>query len=330
MSSGVQPEPPENSPVQRAGHPHSPFVAGGKSFDARAISVDKVQFQYLEGGNPNGVPVVLVHGFPDAPIAWQGVVEELDRSTFRFVLHYLRGFGKTIVSQPEYVGGQAAALAHDLLAFTGALALERFHLVGHDWGARAAYAASLLAPRRLLTLTTLASPYLSWNGGLAPPAQVHGFWYQFYFQVDAAKTMLSEHRQDFCRELWRTWSPHWRFSEAEFAAAAEAWSNPQFVEIVIDYYRMRWGGALGRRAYAGLQAKLDLEPPPAIGVPTLFIQGDADACNLPEGADGQESYFSNGYERVVVPGVGHFPHRESPGAVAHALREHLRANGGVA
>lgn len=322
--------------AQGSGHdwqtpPSSPsFVAGGRSVGARDIAAGAVRFQYFECGNPDGAPLVLVHGFPDAPVAWQGVVGALDLSAFRIVLPYLRGYGGTVVSQPDYIGGQDAALGHDLLIFTDALKLERFHLVGHDWGARTSYAATLLDPRRIRTLTALASPYLSWGGGLYPPDQVHGNWYQFYFQVDAAKAMLTERRRDFCRELWKTWSPGWGFTEGEFATAAESWDNPQFVEIVIDYYRMRWGGALGRRAYADLQATLDAKPKPTIAVPTLFIQGAEDACDLPAGADGQEGCFTAGYERVVVPGVGHFPHRENPDAVARALLRQLHRSGGEA
>lgn len=332
LSGAAEPEAPPSSLDQKAALNRkapvssSTFAAGGRAFDAQNLTAGGVHFQYFECGNPRGAPLVLVHGFPDAPVAWQGVVRELDLAKYRIVLPYLRGYGGTVVSQPEYVGGQSAALGHDLLVLTDALKMERFHLIGHDWGARTSYAAALLAPERVLTLTALASPYLSWKGGLLPPAQVHGYWYQLYFQTDAAETMLNERRYDFCRELWQTWCPKWQFTEGDFKAASEAWDNPQFVEIVLDYYRMRWGGALGRRAYAGLQTKLDVKPEPKIGVPTVFIQGDADACDLVAGADGQEVCFPNGYERVVLPGVGHFPHREKSSAVARHLLKQLQAN----
>ena len=100
--------------------------------------------------------------------------------------------------------------------------------------------------------------------------------------------------------------------------------NPQFIEIVIDYYRTRHGGSQSRLAYAGCQEKLEAKPPPKISVPTLFIHGVADACDLPAGAEGQEAGFTGGYERLLIPHVGHFPHRGNASAVAQALLRHLQ------
>ncbi len=301
------------------------LLAGGRGLAAQKIKVGPVEMQYFECGNPDGVALVLLHGFPDSPVAWQEVLKGLDLAKYRIVLPFLRGYGESVVLEPDYLGGQTAALAHDLLAFTGALKMERFHLVGHDWGARTAYSSAVLAPERILTLTGLASPYLAYKGEAAPPAQVRAYWYQYFFQVEPARKMLAEHGQAFCRELWQAWCPTWRFTEAEFAQAATAWDNPQFVEVVLDYYRMRHGGALSRRAYAESQAMLDAKPQPKISVPTLFIHGAADACDLPAGAEGQEAAFTGSYGRLLIPDVGHFPHRENPPAVAAALRKHLRA-----
>ena len=58
----------------------------------------------------------------------------------------------------------------------------------------------------------------------------------------------------------------------------------------------------------------------------LFIYGSADACELTAGADGQEAAFTGGYERLLIPRVGHFPHRENPSTVAKALLKHLRTS----
>ena len=311
--------------AESAPAPAPSFAAGGQAHGARRVQTEAGWVQYFECGDPQGTPVLLVHGFPDSPLSWEAVVAELGQDKYRIVLPFLRGYGGSVVTKPDLVGGQTAALAHDLLALTDALKIERFHLAGHDWGARTSYSAAVLAPSRIITLAGLASPYLAYRGEAAPPAQACGYWYQYFFQVEAARRMLEEHRQDFCRELWRSWCPQWRFTEAEFAGAQAAWDNPQFVEIVLEYYRMRHGGSLSRRAYAEAQAKLDAKPSPKISVPTLFVHGDADACDLPEGAMGQEAAFPGGYTPLLLSGVGHFPHRENPPDVARALRDHWRA-----
>jgi len=321
LASPLAQYPPAAAPSSLGAAFHSPLG----QVQPRTLSAEGVTFEYFDFGNPRGVPLVLVHGFPDSPLAWESVVNHLDLSQVRIIAPYLRGYGRSTVQRNELLSGQFAALGSDLLVLLEALNIRTFHLAGHDWGARTSYAASVLAPDRVLTLTALASPYLAWKGELLPPAQVHGYWYQLYFQVDAARTMLSEHRADFCKELWKVWSPAYHFSDATFAAAAAAWDNPQFVPIVLNYYRIRWGDASGKPAYSNLEARLDVKPPPQIAVPTVFIQGDADACDLLHGADGQEKAFSSSYKRVVLQNVGHFPHRENPPAVAAAISDQIRS-----
>ena len=134
---------------------------------------------------------------------------------------------------------------------------------------------------------------------------------------------MHENAEAFCKELWHRWSPEWSFSRSEFSDAAKAWKNPQFADTVIHYYRTRWGGALSLRAYAFLQSKLNTKPKPKIAVPTIYVQGTADACDLQECSDDQASFFSGKYERVMVKGAGHFPHRENPAAVAKVLSRQL-------
>jgi pimeloyl-ACP methyl ester carboxylesterase len=225
-------------------------------------SVDTLQakIHYFELGNPAGTPVILLHGFPDSPIAWAPVIDRLDTRKLRLIVPYLRGYGPTTVLSDDLIGGQEAALGHDLLLFANALGLERFHLAGHDWGARASYAACVFAPNRILSLLALATPYVMYGGKDYPPEQINANWYQWYFQLQLGQKALTENAQAFCRQLWRSWSPRWNFANRDFIAAAEAWKNPQFVPTVLHYYRTRWGGALSLRAYAELQAVLNANP----------------------------------------------------------------------
>jgi pimeloyl-ACP methyl ester carboxylesterase len=306
--------------VFRAAPHHNLCIQPRMKFPApRSIDTPQVQVHYFDLGNPAGTPVLLLHGFPDSPIAWGPVIDRLDTSNLRLIVPYLRGYGPTTVLREDLVGGQEAALGHDLLVFANALGLERFHLAGHDWGARTAYAACIFAPDRILSLLTLATPYVMYGGKDYPPAQVNANWYQWYFQLQLGQKALTENAEAFCRQLWRSWSPDWNFASRDFAAAAEAWKNPQFVATVLHYYRTRWGGALSLRAYSDLQAVLNAKPKAKIAVPSIYVQGDEDACDLPPCSEDQASFFTGSYKRILLKGSGHFPHREDPKAIATLL-----------
>jgi pimeloyl-ACP methyl ester carboxylesterase len=95
------------------------------------------------------------------------------------------------------------------------------------------------------------------------------------------------------------------------------------LDTVLHYYRMRWGGALCLRAYEALQSKLNKKPKAKISVPIIFAQGGADESDLPAGSEEQADYFTGGYRRVISKGVGHFPAREDPAAVAKLLQSQL-------
>lgn len=56
-----------------------------------------------------------------------------------------------------------------------------------------------------------------------------------------------------------------------------------------------------------------------LAIPALYVQGEADGVNPPEMSEKVAAKFSGPFERVVLPGVGHFPTREAPAAVAARL-----------
>ena len=146
--------------------------------------------------------------------------------------------------------------------------------------------------------------------------------YQWYFGLDRGREALEADRRALCRKLWETWSPGWRFDEREFEATASSFDNQDFVEVAIHSYRYRWGNAPGDPYYEDLEARLS-EPPP-ISVPTTVLHGEDDGATLPETSAGKERFFAGPYERLVLPGVGHFVQRERPEAVVEAVLERAR------
>jgi pimeloyl-ACP methyl ester carboxylesterase len=285
------------------------------------VPIAKTKFigiEYDEHGAPSSQPVILLHGFPDSLRTWDRVIEILKHEQLRFLAPHLRGFGATHVKSPNAMSCQTAALAQDVLDFADTCGIDRFLLVGHDWGARTAYSVAVLAPQRVKRLVALSTPYLMFQGKRESPEQIRAYWYQWYFNTERGRVAFEADPSPFYEYIWRTWSPEWNYPPDEFATAKPALQNPQLVPFVISYYRHRYGNAPGAPAYAHQQEKLD--PMPPIEVPTLFGCGLADAANLPASSQGQDKWFPCGYERIEFPGVGHFPQRELPASVAALIR----------
>ena len=290
------------------------------------LQTSGITFGYREYGPKNGLPVLMLHGFPDAPDAWDDLIELLqpEKNNLRLLPVSQRGYGHTVVEKDNLLSGEEAALASDALAFASGMRLDRFVIVGHDWGARTGFNVSQLAPGKVLGLLALSSPYVMYGGRDLPPAQVQAYWYQWYFQTAQGAKALQGNAKELCRRIWEVWSPSWKFSKSEFERTAKHWDNPQFAAVVLSSYRHRWGNALGRPAYAALQNMLDGKPKAKISVPTIFGYGTDDHCVLPEASEEQKSFFTGHYERVAIKGSGHFPHRENPKAVAKLFAQLMK------
>src|SRR5262245_33462364 len=114
-----------------------------------AVRTATLEVAYEEHGPAAGVPVVLLHGFPDDPRVYDGVVAALAGSRFRLVVPYLRGYGPTrFLDQATLRSGQQAALGKDLLDLLDGLHIPSAILGGYDWGGRAACVVAALWPER--------------------------------------------------------------------------------------------------------------------------------------------------------------------------------------
>ncbi|WP_059412222.1 alpha/beta fold hydrolase [Cupriavidus basilensis] len=282
-------------------------------------STSVLDIGYLEW-NPRGArTAVLVHGWPDSPESWRGVAAPLAGAGFRVLCPALRGFGPTRFRDGATMrSGQLAALGRDLLAFLDALALRDPLLVGHDWGARAAANAFGLRPRAGSHLVMLSVGYGTNDPRQAIPLQqARNYWYHWYMATPRGERTVAQDRRAFARQMWDTWSPLGWYAEQDFDEAAAAFDNPDWAAVVLHSYRHRWGFAEGDPAYAADERALC--PAPVLAAPTLVLHGGRDTCNQPASSEGKEGFFSGRYARQVLDGVGHFPQREAPEAVAAAI-----------
>ena len=291
----------------------------------RFVETPVLEIEVEEEGPADGAPVLLLHGWPDAPRGWGPVAKRLHERGWRTIVPALRGSGATRFRSPDAPrDGRGVALAADALELMDVLGLDRVPVVGHDWGARVAYTLAAVAPERVTAIVAVALPYQP-RGAFTIPAfaQARAFWYQWLMYLDAGAQAVTSDPVAFARIQWDTWSPPGWFDDDEFDATARSFTNPDWVSITLNAYRSRFlRGEVRDPRYDALGSRLaEVEQ---IATPTLMIQGADDRCDEPAGSANQERFFTGGYRRVVLDGVGHFPHREAPDEVALNIDRHLR------
>src|SRR5579864_3190003 len=158
---------------------------------AAAAAVKTIQTPVLTiayEDNGQGLPIVLLHGFPDDVRAFDEVAPPLLKAGHRVLVPYLRGYGPTRFrdrSAPRM--GEQAAIGQDLIDFADALHLPRFAVAGYDWGGRAASIAAALHPERVRAAVLIGG--YSIQNTVAPsqpnaPQAERALWYQWYFNTE--------------------------------------------------------------------------------------------------------------------------------------------------
>ncbi|WP_194893080.1 alpha/beta fold hydrolase [Catenulispora pinisilvae] len=287
------------------------------------IATPVLDIAYEYAGDPSGIPVILLHGFPYDVRAYDKVAAALvARGGYSVYAPYLRGFGRTRFQSETYLrSGQQGAIGQDLLDFIDALGLDRPIVAGYDWGGRAACIVSALWPERVRGLVTVDGYNVQDIAHSAEPSKPEWeatFWYQYYFHSERGLRGLERNREELCELLWRTWSPKWEAASAEFPASAPSLHNPDFVEVVIHSYRHRYGLAQGDPRYTAIEERLAFGT--EIGVPTVVLEAGADGVGGPTFADsGDRELFTGRFEYRLLDGIGHNVPQEAPEAFAEAV-----------
>jgi pimeloyl-ACP methyl ester carboxylesterase len=296
------------------------------SGSARSIDTPVLRIGYLESGSPMGVPVILLHGFPDDIHAWDDVAPPLAKAGYRVLVPYLRGYGATRFRDPASPRmAEQAAIGQDLIDFADALHLGKFAVCGYDWGGRAACIAAALHEERVRAAVIIGG--YSIQNTIAPsapssPAAEHAIWYQYYFNTERGRAGLQANRRALCRYLWETWSPTWRFTDEVYDRTAPSFDNPDFVDVVVHSYRHRINNAPGEPRFQPVEQQLAQRP--RINVPAITLYGAEDGIARPAAENPNERVqFTALRARRVIPGAGHFLPREKPEAVSSAILEVL-------
>ena len=222
----------------------------------------------------------------------------------------------------------AASIAGDVLAWLDQLGIKQVHLVGHDWGAVAAYAAASVAPHRFLSITTIAIPHpqrFIREGLLNIPSQLLNSWYMLFNQIPRISDYFSQ-RNDFAfmRYLWSKWSPSYESPKDQWEQLTENFSKPGVIKSMLSYYRQNVSIGQILRIKKSIENEKML-----IDVPNLCITGSQDGCvdtRLFDHTILAEDH-PKGFRVERIEGAGHFVHLEKPQLVNKLLIDWFATNG---
>ena len=273
-------------------------------------------------GPEDGPPVILLHGFPESHRTWREVAPLLD-DRFRLVMPDQRGFAGS--DRPREVDAYATeTLVDDIFALADALSLERFALVGHDWGGAIAWPAALRRDPRLtrLAIVNAPHPFIFQKSLIEDSAQRVASQYITAFRTPGFEKAVAA--MGFEAFFEKTFGGHVDLAtipETEKRQYLAEWSQPGALTAMLNWYRA---------------SKLVVPPPglsvplpdwllrfaSRVAVPTLVIWGLRDTALLPVQLEGLEDVVDD-LEIVRIADAGHFVPWERPQAVAEALRDFL-------
>lgn len=285
--------------------------------DRGHVTVNGIEFTYLEAGPADGKLALCLHGFPDHAPTYTALLGELAGAGFHAVAPWMRGYHPTgFAPDGNY---QIASLALDAVALADALAGDGpAVLVGHDWGAIASYTAAGHAPERFERLANMAVPHAAAIGAhIFEPAQLKRSWYQFFFQMPLSDAVVPMHDYSVIDTLWHDWSPGFEPDPEFMRELKSTFDHPGCLSAALDYYRFTFGAKPADPSLEAVSAKF-VEPTP---IPTLYLHGTDDGVMGAELVieDELRPFFPAGLELVMVPGTGHFLHLEEPDVVNHRI-----------
>lgn len=279
--------------------------------------VNDVELAHL--GLGEGPLALCLHGFPDSAWTWRHLLPALADAGYRAVAPFLRGYAPSAV--PADGRYQTAALGLDACALHEALDGDgEAVVIGHDWGAMAAYVAASHEPERWRRVVAMAVPPAGVvAGGFMTYGQLKRSWYMFFFQHPLADVVVGMDDLAFIDGLWADWSPGYDASE-DLPHVKDALRDPANLQAALGYYRATLGGVGVDPELAAVQQAGNEVPPQ----PTLYLHGRTDGCMGIEVAEGTRSLLTGPGSRMeVVDDAGHFLQLERPEVVNRLVLDFL-------
>jgi pimeloyl-ACP methyl ester carboxylesterase len=277
---------------------------GSKTIRARKITTRGFTFDALEAGT-SGEPVLLLHGFPETSLMWTGLMSVLSENGYHCLAPDQRGYSPG--ARPTKVDAyRYEELVADALAFGRELG-DRFHLIGHDWGANVGWLTLATDPSPIASFTAISIPhYGAWSRSVYDDEAMAGYRGMLNTWMTEGKGEASW-TPELLRRIW-TAKP---IDQKEKIIAHMM--EPGAMTAALNWYR----------ASRGHKRALEDFKIPQVNTPTLLIFGRND---IGQRSVADAASLMTGSYRVIKPDGGHFIVDEKPEVVAEETLAHLRAH----
>jgi epoxide hydrolase 4 len=276
------------------------------------IETNGVKLHVVQAGPQSGVPVILLHGFPEFWYGWRKQIPALAEAGCRVIVPDQRGYN--LSDKPKGIKNyDVYTLVEDILGLIDALEYEKVNLVGHDWGAIVAWTLANKYPERLHKLSIMNAPHpaVMKRFLLRDLEQMRRSWYVMFFQTPwlAESVIKLNDWKKTVRSLQMTSKPG-SFTDEDIAKYKEAWSQPEAMTSMLNWYR------------AIVQHPPQIPDDPRIKVPTLMMWGMKDFALSHRMARPSMDYVDEG-NLILFPDATHWVQLDAAEEVNHYLVDFL-------
>ncbi len=272
------------------------------------IETNRVKLHVVQAGPKSGVPVVLLHGFPEFWYGWRKQIPALAEAGCRVIVPDQRGYN--LSDKPEGIKKYCVdELVKDILGLIDALEYEKVNLVGHDWGAVVAWMLAIRHPQRVYRLGILNVPHPAVMRRFLQRdlEQIRRSWYVLFFQLPwlPEAILRAENWRGAVRALRGSGKIH-TFTNEDIAKYKEAWSQPGALTAMVNWYR------------AAFWYPPRVERNMRVKVPTLMMWGMKDVALSHRMARPSMDYVDEG-NLILFPDATHWVQLDAAEEVNHYL-----------
>ncbi len=295
-------------------------VQGAAEVEKISIAVGEMTFDAMAAGPSDGVPVVLLHGFPQTSHSFHRLLPALTAAGFRAVAPDQRGYSPG--ARPEGVAAYAMPnLVGDVIGIADSLGFETFHLVGHDWGGAVAWVVAGIFPQRVRSLVAISTPHpAAFGQAMADPEsdQSSRSSYMQMFASDGSESSFLANDALMLRTILA--SPP--IPEEDRNVYLEALGSEESLRAALNWYRALLAG---RQSTASSSSAGAPQTPgaPSVQVATTYVWGTEDMAFSNQAARASEKHVSGPYHFHPLEGVGHWVLEEHAEGLERIVLEHL-------